>query len=148
MVPRSGEFRRMSACLLDRSSATMVPMDWIWVLGVLAVIAAFLAFKRVGSVSPRAAGQHLRQGARLIDVRTVEEFSARHLPGAINIPLADLEREIGRHVPDKQQVLLLHCLGGVRSGQGRRLLKRMGYTRVYNLGSYRRAEKIVQGSGT
>ena len=123
----------------------MMSMDWLLVLGVLAVIAAFLAFKRVGSVSPRAAGQHLRQGARLIDVRTVEEFSDRHLSGAINILLADLEQQIGRHVPDKQHVLLLHCLDGMRSRQDRRLLKRINYTQMYNLGSYRHTEKIVQG---
>jgi rhodanese-related sulfurtransferase len=48
-------------------------------------------------------------------------------------------------VPDKNQELMLHCLSGMRSGVARRQLRAMGYTRVFNLGSYHRARKIVSG---
>jgi len=46
-------------------------------------------------------------------------------------------------VPDKNQVLLLHCLSGTRSGIAKRQLKSMGYQNVFNLGSYGRAGKIL-----
>lgn len=122
-------------------------MEWITVLIVLGVAAVFLGLKKLGTVSPDAARDYLRQGAKVIDVRSPEEYRARHLPNAINIPLGELESRIGRHAPNKEDVLLLHCLSGGRSGLGSRVLKRMGYTKVFNLGSFGRAEKIVGGSG-
>ncbi len=125
----------------------MVLMDWTLILIVLVIIAVFLGFRLIGSVSSAAAIQYLRQGAKVIDVRNVGEFRLGHLPNAINIPLAELGERISRQVPNKEDILLLHCLSGGRSGLGRRILKRMGYTRVFNLGSYRRAEKIVREAG-
>ena len=122
-------------------------MEWITVLIVLGVAAIFLGLKKLGTVSPDVAREYLRQGAKVIDVRGPEEYRARHLPNAINIPLGELESRIGRHAPNKEDVLLLHCLSGGRSGLGSRVLKRMGYTKVFNLGSFGRAEKIVGGSG-
>lgn len=36
----------------------------------------------------------LQRGAILLDVRTEEEFAGRHLPGAINIPYEEIDRNI------------------------------------------------------
>jgi phage shock protein E len=113
-----------------------------WIVIVGAVI-AFLLVKRLTQVSPAVAREWLHKGALVIDVRGEAEFQERHLPSAINIPLGRLGDEIARFAPDKEQPLLLHCLSGARSGIGRSTLKRMGYQHVFNLGSYRRAEKIV-----
>jgi phage shock protein E len=46
-------------------------------------------------------------------------------------------------VPDKDKVLLLHCLSGMRSLNGLRQLQRLGYKNVFNLGSLARAKQIV-----
>jgi phage shock protein E len=123
----------------------MTRMEWITILIVLGVVAGLLVLKSLGSISPEAAREYLQQGAKVIDVRSPEEFRGRHLPNAINIPLGELEQRISHHAPNQQEVLLLHCLSGGRSGLGRRVLKRMGYTKVFNLGSLRRAEKIIRG---
>ncbi len=125
----------------------MSGMEWIATVTVLGIAAAFLAVTKMGSISPDAARAFLRQGAKVIDVRSPEEFRARHLPNALNIPLGELGEQIGRHAPNQEEVLLLHCLSGGRSGMGRRILKRMGYTKVFNLGSLARAERIVRDSG-
>lgn len=119
-------------------------MEWIAVLIALCVVAAFLILRQLALVSPEAARGYLQRGAKVLDVRSAEEYRARHLPNAVNIPLGELEQRIGRQAPNQDEVLLLHCLSGGRSGLGRRALKRMGYTRVFNLGSLGRAEKIVQ----
>jgi rhodanese-related sulfurtransferase len=81
----------------------------------------------------------------LIDVRTAAEFSGGHLPRAINIPLAEIEELTPRRVKDKERVLLLHCQSGARSGAAKNLLRNMGYANAYNLGSYGRAARIVNG---
>jgi phage shock protein E len=115
-------------------------ITWIAVVGV---VAAFLLLKRLTLVTPAAAREWLGKGALVIDVRSEGEFRNGHLPGAINIPLGQLRDEITRRAPDKAQPLLLHCLSGGRSGMGQRVLKQAGYSHVFNLGSYGRAEKIL-----
>ena len=126
-------------------------MDWhTWIIIGVAV-AAFLLLKRLTLVQPDAARDWLKQGARVIDVRSEGEFKGGHLPGAVNIPLGRLRDEIARVAPDKDQPLLLHCLSGTRSGMGKAQLKKLGYRNVFNLGSYGRAERIVgaqSGAGT
>jgi rhodanese-related sulfurtransferase len=53
--------------------------------------------------------------ALVVDVREVDEFSAGHIPGAINLPLSSFQPA---GLPDpKGKVLILTCLGGKRSGQ-------------------------------
>jgi phage shock protein E len=121
----------------------MTDMHWSFILMAGLMMAAMLALKRLGLVSEETARTYLKQGALVVDVRSVEEFIAGHLPNAVNIPLGELQNTIPRRVSDKNQVLLLHCLSGTRSGIARRALKSMGYTKVFNLGSYGRAQRIV-----
>lgn len=119
-------------------------MNWLPLLIVAVVLIAFFLLKRTSLVPADTARQLLQQGALVVDVRTPSEFASGHLPRAVNIPLSELQAQIARRVPDKNEVLLLHCLSGARSGVARRQLQRMGYPNVFNLGSYRRAQKIVQ----
>jgi len=119
-------------------------MSWSSVLIIGLVLAVFLGLKRLGLVSAGVARKYLEAGAVVVDVRTVGEFRSGHLSNAVNIPLDELQRRLPGRVPDKNQVLLLHCLSGTRSGIARRALKTMGYTHVFNLGSYGRAKSILE----
>jgi phage shock protein E len=110
---------------------------------IIGAVVAFLLLKRMSLVSTATAHEWLSKGALIIDVRSEGEFQARHLPGAISIPLGRLGDEIARRAPDKEQAILLHCLSGTRSGMAKAQLKRMGYHNVFNLGSYGRAAGIV-----
>ena len=118
-------------------------MDWIIAVITLALLIILLLVKRSGQISESAATEHLKHGALVIDVRSPGEFSSGHMPRAINMPLPQIETLVARQVPDKSQVLLLHCQSGARSGTARRKLAALGYTNVYNLGSYDRAARIV-----
>lgn len=120
-------------------------MNWLGWLILGSALAAFFLLKRLTLVRPDAARDWLKQGAKVIDVRSESEFAERRLPGAINIPLGRLSDEIARCAPNKEQPILLHCLSGGRSGVGQGILKRMGYRHVFNLGSFSRAEKILAG---
>jgi len=120
-------------------------MNWpTWII-IGGAIAAFLVLKRLALVRPELARDYLEGGAKVIDVRSEAEFQEKHLPGALNIPLNRLRDDIGRHAPDREQAILLHCLSGGRSGIGKSILKKMGYRNAFNLGSYGRAEKILAG---
>jgi len=85
----------------------------------------------------------LLNGARVIDVRRSDEFSSGHLAKALNIPMEQLESVLPERVPDRNHTLLLRCLSGSRSGMAKWKWKRLGYTNVFNLGSFARARKIV-----
>ena len=99
-----------------------------------------------GSVGPLQATEMLNhRDAVVIDVRTAAEYQAGHLPDAINIPLPELARGIGRHVPDKSRPVLLHCASGARSAAGKKLLERLGYASVHHLGSFSRARSLLAG---
>lgn len=119
-------------------------MDSTLLLIAGVVVVAVFAIKRAFFVSSDVALKHLRNGALLVDVRTVEEYRSGHLAGAVNIPLDTLRQVLPHRVKDKRQAVLLHCLSGTRSGMARRWLKTMGYENVFNLGSFGRAEQIVK----
>lgn len=119
-------------------------MDWQTIVVVAAAVVAVVVWKSLGLVSARKALELLKSGAKVIDVRTPEEFRRDHLPGAVNVPLHEVDEGIGKVAPDKAQPLLLHCLSGGRSGIAARRLRQMGYQQVYNLGGYSRAARVVR----
>jgi len=126
-----------------------VNTSWNWtpILIFGGVAAVFFLFRQVGQISAKDALEKLRNGALVIDVRSPGEFSSGHLPKASNIPLDEIESALPKRVPDKSQVLLLHCASGMRSSMAKSKLNGMGYTNPFNLGSYGRAAKIVSAKG-
>jgi phage shock protein E len=71
-----------------------------------------------------------------IDVRTVEEYNAGHLEGAINVPYDEIEHKIEAVSADKNTDIQLYCRSGRRSGIALETLRSMGYSKVTNAGSY------------
>lgn len=120
-------------------------MNWTTLFIILAVIAAFFILRRMSLVSLADAKQYLRSGALVIDVRGSDEYNSGHLSQSVNIPLGELSERISTVCPDKNQIILLHCLSGGRSGMAAGTLRSLGYTNAYNLGSYSRAEGILSG---
>jgi phage shock protein E len=120
-------------------------MNWIPLLFLTGVVLVLALLKKTAQVSTKEAQELLKAGALVIDVRSAGEYVSYHLESAVNMPLNEIEASIGRLVQAKNQVLLLHCQSGVRSGAAVKKLKAMGYTNVYNLGSYARAASIVNG---
>jgi len=47
-------------------------------------------------------------GAQVIDVMPAKEYGDAHLPGAVNIPLKDLNRESIRHL-DRDRPVIVYC---------------------------------------
>ncbi len=105
-------------------------------------------FKSAGQISDQEARELLKQGAWLIDVRTPEEFGARHLAGAINVPLDALEVSVSKVVNDMAKPLLLYCASGMRSRLALKILQDAGYANVFDLGSYGRAEGVLNSNTT
>jgi phage shock protein E len=69
-----------------------------------------------------------------IDVRTVEEYSAEHIEGDINLPLAELNVAALGERFGKDAELVLYCRSGNRAGQAMEQLVAAGFTNVSNAG--------------
>jgi phage shock protein E len=122
-------------------------VNWTFWIIIVAAVAGWLLLKRASFIGADKARQLLREGAVVVDVRSPGEFNSGHIAGAINIPLGDLDEDAPKRLPDKGKPVLLHCLSGTRSGIARHKLQGLGYTNVFNLGSYGRANRIVAEVG-
>ena len=75
------------------------------------LVAAFLTVR--DSLEPVPAGELLeraREGlVTVLDVRPLEEYAAGHLPGAVNIPLVELEKRLKEIDPTREVVA--YCRG-------------------------------------
>ncbi|MDY4762304.1 rhodanese-like domain-containing protein [Streptococcus thoraltensis] len=78
--------------------------------------------------------------AVLIDVRSSEEFSEKHIKGARNIPVELIEK--GQLDLTKNQKIYLHCQLGSRADRAQEALKAAGYTDVHNLKTLEAVESL------
>ena len=69
-------------------------------------------------------------GYIILDVRTAQEYSEKHIPEAINIA----NESIGSELPDKDQLILVYCRSGNRSKQASEKLVKLGYTNIIEIG--------------
>lgn len=72
----------------------------------------------------------------ILDVREDEEYSTGHAKGAVLFPLGTINpKTVGEVIPSKSIPVLVYCRTGRRSRMAAQRLKKLGYTRVYDLGS-------------
>ena len=100
----------------------------------------------IAQVSPKEAKRLLDiGGAVYLDVRTVPEFVNGHAPSAVNIPVAEINPQIGRmelnekflgvvtaNIPTDAQ-LIVGCKTGGRSTTACEMLAQAGYKNLSNL---------------
>ncbi len=76
----------------------------------------------------------------IVDVREPEEYSAGHLPGAINIPRGLLEFRVDSHplLCERGREVVLQCQSGGRSALATLTMQELGFKNVVNMaGGYR-----------
>jgi rhodanese-related sulfurtransferase len=87
-----------------------------------------------GLVDGATAKALVAAGAKVVDVRTPQEFASGHVPGAINIPFEDIARRAAEIGPPSTPVVL-YCRTGRRSGIAAEALQKAGYSRLYDFKS-------------
>lgn len=101
----------------------------------IALVVAWMVIKmKSGETKMSASGvqEKIKAGAKIIDVRSLEEFREGAYPGAVNIPLPELKRRLAEIPQDK--TVVLYCMSGARSAMAARTLKMAGYENVVNAG--------------
>ncbi|MEK9613408.1 MAG: rhodanese-like domain-containing protein [Flavobacteriaceae bacterium] len=75
---------------------------------------------------------------QLIDVRTPDEFNQGHIGSALNLNVNDPNFEAAVSKLDKNQPVLVYCAVGGRSGYAAKIMKKLGFKKIYDLkGGYR-----------
>ena len=75
----------------------------------------------------------LENEIQLLDVRTVGEFKAGHIKGALNIDAMQAEKlENYAQKLDKNKAVYLYCHSGGRSQQASKRLKNIGFAKIYD----------------
>jgi phage shock protein E len=69
----------------------------------------------------------------LLDVRTPEEFAAGHVPGARNIPLAELESRLAELSAARAGDVVVYCRSGRRAATALDILKAHGFEHLLHL---------------
>jgi phage shock protein E len=101
---------------------------------VLAVgVAAYLFFGRGREIQGGDARKLVATGARLLDVRSREEYARGHLPGALNVPVQELDSRLAEVGPADRD-LIVYCRSGHRSTRAAEILRQHGFSKVHNLG--------------
>lgn len=102
-------------------------------------LASDVAQRDYKHISPEDAYKRINNGENivLLDVRTLEEFAARRIPGSILIPIEPVDmvsKDVERIILDKNIPVFIYCRSGRRSVDAAKVLVKIGYTDVYDLG--------------
>jgi phage shock protein E len=105
-----------------------------WEVMAIAVVALVVVRRIAGGkrVSPTEVLEKIKAGAKIVDVRTPAEFRGGAYPGAVNIPVQELDRRAGEL--EKDQPVVVYCASGMRSASAERLLRAKGFVEVVNGG--------------
>jgi len=90
------------------------------------------AAPKPGVVDGAAAKALVASGAKVVDVRTPQEFASGHVPGAINIPYEEVGKRTAEIGPPSTPVVL-YCRSGRRSGIAADALKKAGFQDLYDM---------------
>ncbi len=108
----------------------------IFVVLLVLLVRSFLKDRLSGAKSvPVAEAVQLvnRENALVLDVRTEQEYDQGHILDSLNIPVGLLDQNIRQLGEDRDRPILLVCRSGQRSARAAQILKRHGFTRIYNL---------------
>ncbi|MFC7356829.1 rhodanese-like domain-containing protein [Jejudonia soesokkakensis] len=89
----------------------------------------------VNRVTPQEMRAALLQDAtiQLLDVRTPTEYEASHLKSAQNICVTDSDFIERAEELDKDKPVYVYCKKGGRSAKASKILKELGFTKIYDL---------------
>jgi rhodanese-related sulfurtransferase len=115
-------------------------MDNIFLIAVACVSGAMLVWPllRRGaggpSVNTLEATQLInREDALVVDVREQAEYAQSHILNARLLPLSQVEAKIGDIEKFKDKPVILYCATGSRSSTAASVLRKGGFSKVFNL---------------
>lgn len=84
----------------------------------------------------------VKEGALILDVRSEIEYRVGHMENALNFPVDQLQKHLSKM--KKNQVIITCCASGRRSANAQKFLLSKGFEQVYNGGSWRKLQRLIQ----
>lgn len=109
-----------------------------WILSTLFVVLLYLVFsdvltRKLSGVQTVSVNESVtivnQQKGCFVDIRDSEAFAKSHIADAINIPLAEIDKHLGK-LKKTEQPLVVVCDSGQKSRAAAKLLKAKGYSNV------------------
>jgi rhodanese-related sulfurtransferase len=107
-----------------------------WVVVAVMVIYSFIGARMRGfsSINPAIATQLInRDNALILDVREDNEYRDGHIINSLHIPVSYLSDRLKELEKYKDKPIIVGCRSGQRSSHACTILKKQGFTTVYNL---------------
>ena len=111
-----------------------------WMLITIALSSGFFLLLPVvqgaaaTGITPTEAVQCMnREKGVVVDVCGRDEYAQGHIKGALNVPLDQLEANLGQAVKNKSTTLILSCASGMRSKRAQAIAQKLGYEKVHSL---------------
>ncbi|MBS2213401.1 rhodanese-like domain-containing protein [Carboxylicivirga mesophila] len=83
----------------------------------------------------------IERGARIIDVRTPQEFKYGYIDGSVNIPLERLNDSAIKKLKKLNAPLVVCCASGMRSASAKGMLIQNGIAEVHNAGGWHKLDR-------
>ena len=109
-------------------------IQWIIIIILLTfIIKRFLPVKGITSITSEEAKHLIKENKQVqcVDVRTAGEYGGRHDRAFTNIPLHEIGQKM--NTLNKNEPIMLICQSGMRSMRAAKMLKKAGFTNVYNV---------------
>jgi hydroxyacylglutathione hydrolase len=121
-----------SAAIAKLARVGLDGVEGVLVNGVEAWREAGLPIEALGTTSAAEAAQWREDSdVTILDVRDDMEWEEKHIPGAVHTFVGDLEKNLPGMLKDSH--IVAHCSVGHRSGLAVSILRRNGFTNVYNM---------------
>ncbi|QIZ78264.1 rhodanese-like domain-containing protein [Ferrimonas lipolytica] len=112
-------------------------MSAIWLALFVMVIVSFVQGKLNNVVTvnhAKATALINREDAKIVDVRSKDEFKKGHIVNAIHHELAQIKNnQLGKVENLKNTPIIVVCNAGISSSQAAKMLVQAGFEKVYNL---------------
>lgn len=114
---------------------SMLSLAWVGLFVVLVASIIKSSMSKIKSISHQELTIMVnRQDAKVVDVRSSDEFRKGHIVDAINVTLADIKNnQISALEKYKASPIILVCNAGMTSSQAAQLLSKQGFENLYNL---------------
>lgn len=111
----------------------------VFILVIILVTLVFTGCAKIvksGIILPKDALDMIQNDKYLIllDVRTPEEYKEKRIPGSTLLPDYEVEVKALDVIPDKETKVIVYCRSGRRSAGAVKVLNKLGYQNVYDLG--------------
>ena len=85
----------------------------------------------------------IERGAKIVDVRSPQEFKYGNVDGSLNIPLDRLNDSAIKKLKKLNAPLVVCCASGMRSASAKGMLLENGITEVHNAGGWHKLNRWV-----